>query len=168
VAGNWEDERDAVLLHNPAIPGTRNAIRTTLNRLWLAPLVQPDPDVVYFRSVDCRLRPDQKRLLQSLALLCGFRATSDLPQWLTATERDALRAFLLAAPNITQTNVRSFSIDGHDVDFSTALPLHNAPTGWTAVKSVLFSWLADHRLLLRFDHALGKRALARRLKRIRK
>ena len=29
---------------NTATPGTRNAIRTSLNRLWLQPLVHTDPD----------------------------------------------------------------------------------------------------------------------------
>ena len=35
VAGNWENYRDATLLYNPTTPGVKNAIRTTVNRLWL-------------------------------------------------------------------------------------------------------------------------------------
>jgi len=50
VAGYWNSRRDDDLLKNSAIPGTRNAIRTTLQRLWLKPLVQTDPDVAYFRT----------------------------------------------------------------------------------------------------------------------
>ena len=100
VATEWENERDEILLHNPTIPGARNAIRTALHRLWLKPLVHIDPDVVYFRSVECNLAPEQKHLLQSLALICGFKATSDLPQWLSETEFEELRQFLEAEPAI--------------------------------------------------------------------
>ena len=95
VASGWESFRDARLLHNPAVPGTRNAIRTTLNRMWLRQLVQADPDVAYFRSVECGLTVEQKRLLQNLTLICGFKATSDLPQWLSEVERGELREFLV-------------------------------------------------------------------------
>jgi len=82
VAGDWENTRDAVLLYNSTIPGTKNAIRTSIHRRWLDPLVQTDPDVVYFRSLECSLNDEQKSLLQDLALVCNFNATSDLPQWL--------------------------------------------------------------------------------------
>jgi alpha-galactosidase len=36
VAGEWESYRDSTLLYNPTTPGTKNAIRTTVNRLWLS------------------------------------------------------------------------------------------------------------------------------------
>ena len=164
TAPQWESQRDAVLLHNPAIPGTRNAIRTTLNRMWLKPLVHIDPDVVYFRSVDCDLTPQQKNLLQSLALVCDFRATSDLPQWLGESERDSLREFLTARPRIEQTGARSFKLDGRELDYSSVMELTATPGRWTAIKGAAFGWLANHTWTLRIDHELGKRNLRQRMK----
>ena len=165
VAPSWESQWDAVLLHNPAIPGARNAIRTTLHRLWLQPLVQPDPDVVYFRSVECHLTPEQKTLLQSLALICGFKATSDLPQWLSEQERADLAAFLAAAPRIEQTGARDFRIDGRDLDYRTAMELAYGRGGWDAAMSAAFGWLANHRWALKLDHELSKIALERKRRR---
>jgi alpha-galactosidase len=162
VAPTWEGHRYAMLLHNPATPGTRNAIRTTLHRLWLQPLVQPDPDVVYFRSIECDLTPEQKDLLRSLALICGFKATSDLPQWLSEPERASLAAFLAATPHIEQAGARDFRVDGRDLDYRTAMELAHGPSGWEAVKSAGLAWLADHRWALRLDHELGKIALWRK------
>ena len=167
VAGHWESQRDAVLLHNPAAPGTRNAIRTVLHRLWLKPLVQPDPDVVYFRSVDCDLTDEQKHLLQSLALICGFKATSDLPGWLADSERLQLRRFLEASPRVEQSGARDFSIDGQPLDYRLALELPAAPAGWEAVQSAALSWIADHRWALRIDHEINRWLLDRKLRSMR-
>jgi alpha-galactosidase len=82
VAGEWENMRDALLLYNPTIPGTKNAIRTSINRRWLGPILQTDSYVGYFRSIECSLDDEQTSLLQCLALVFGFKATSDLPVWL--------------------------------------------------------------------------------------
>ena len=94
VAAEWESYRDAVLLYNPTTPGAKNAVRTTINRLWLAPLVHTDPDVAYFRLKESKLTVEQNAMLQDLARVCNFKATSDLPQWLTDSEREKLREFL--------------------------------------------------------------------------
>ncbi|RME88971.1 MAG: alpha-galactosidase, partial [Anaerolineae bacterium] len=120
VASYWDNPRDDQLLHNFAIPGTRNAIRTTIHRLWLRPLVRVDPDVVYFRSRDITLTESQKRRLQDLALICGYKATSDPPAWLDNNERAALRAFLEAQPTIERLGRYTFRINGREVDFSAA------------------------------------------------
>lgn len=167
VAADWETYLDAVLLHNPAIPGTRNAIRTVLHRLWLRLLVQPDPDVVYFRSVDCRLSSDQKDLLQSLALICGFKATSDLPQWLSPGERAELRSYLGSSPRVEQAGPRDFRIDGRVLDYREAMQLAGAPTGWDAVVSGVVGWLANHGWVLRINDELGKRAVERKIRRMK-
>ncbi|HEX8993107.1 MAG TPA: glycoside hydrolase family 36 protein, partial [Anaerolineales bacterium] len=162
VAAGWENERDAVLLHNPAIPGTRNAIRTTLHRVWLKPLVHVDPDVVYFRSVECALNPEQKHLLQSLAVICDFKATSDLPQWLSPEEREQLRDFLEATPRIDQNGARGYRFDGNAIDYSSALDIPGAPVGWNAVESAALGWLANHPWALRIDDWLQKRSLKKK------
>ena len=162
VAGEWESQRDAVLLYNPTTPGTKNAIRTTVNRLWLAPLVQTDPDVAYFTSQNNSLTAEQKQLLQNLALVCNFRATSDLPQWMTAEEREALRAFLNATTKATPSNRAVFQLAGQIADFSPATPLPEPPHGATKVWAGLLGWMGSQPLVLktlkRFeDEALKKR-----------
>jgi alpha-galactosidase len=118
VGGEWESRRDSVLLNNFTTPGTRNAIRTTLHQLWLAPLVRLDPDVAYFASRGNSLTAQQKRLLQDLALICGFKATSDLPQWLTEREREQLRLFLQDEQTPVRTGRYSFRLGDRLVDFS--------------------------------------------------
>jgi alpha-galactosidase len=112
VASHWNSYRDDVLLSNFAIPGTRNAIRTTVNRLWLKPLVHTDPDVAYFASNRNTMTTEQEKILRDLALVCDYKATSDLPAWLSETERAELVEFLDAGK--TSLN---------DVDFSTAMPI---------------------------------------------
>jgi len=159
VSAEWENERDSSLLYNMAIPGTKNAIRTTVNRLWLSPLVQPDPDVAYFRSKECSLTAEQKLLLQDLALVCGFKATSDLPQWLNAAERQNLRLFLESNPDIKQISPCAFQVDGRVVDFGPALALPEIPEGLNAIQSSLMGWLANHGWALKINDRLEKDAL---------
>jgi alpha-galactosidase len=162
VAGDWEVYRDAVLLRNLTMPGTKNAIRTCLHRLWLAPLVKPDPDVVYFTAKWNTLSPQHKQLLQDLALICQFKATSDLPQWLTAEERAALHDFLLATPRVTRLSRAAFQLDERRVDFSDALALPAPPKGKEKIVSALVGWLGNQPLALKAlksqdDLALKKR-----------
>ena len=166
VAGEWENKRDAILLNNPTIPGTKNAIRTTIHRLWLASLVQTDPDIAYFRSRECRLTDGQKSLLQDLALICNFKATSDLPQWLSDDERERLRAFLKAKPNFIQSSRYVFQIDNRAVDFSSAMPLPEPPRGIDLIKSVLISWLGNHSWALRIIDFMQKKSLIKIKKRL--
>jgi alpha-galactosidase len=167
AAADWESERNAVLLRNPAIPGARNAIRTTLNRLWLRPLVQPDPDVAYFRSVDCDLTSEQKRLLQALALVCGFKSTSDLPQWLSDEERERLRRFLQADPQITQLGRWKYRLGDEEIDFESAMVLPEPPTSWKAMQGAALGWLANHEWAMYLNHEIGKRALERKVRTLR-
>jgi len=163
VAGNWESHRDAVLLTNPTTPSTKNAIRTTLNRLWLQPLVATDPDVAYFTSRHNTLTGDQKRLLQDLALVCNFRATSDLPQWLSESEQESLRSFLEAQPKIERTGPTTFELDGRNIDFASAMPLPDGPRGLDALMSLLLGWLANQGLTLKLFHQMGQQALHKTL-----
>jgi len=164
VAGVWENTRDVVLLYNPTIPGTKNAIRTSIHRRWLGPLVQTDPDVAYFRSRECRLNDEQKSLLQDLALVCNFKATSDLPQWLDSDERDGLRSFLNAEPEIKQLSRYAFQIDGRAVDFGSAVPLPEQPRGGTAMKAGMLGWLANHKWALKIDNYIQKSILKKIIK----
>ncbi len=157
VAETWESRRNATLLYNPTIPGVKNAIRTTVNRLWLRPLVAVDSDVAYFRSQHNSLSQEQKRTLADLALVCTFKATSDLPQWLNAEEYEELRAFLEAEPQITQLGPYTFSLDERLVDFSPAIPLPTPPGGLNALASAFLGWLGNRRWALKIMNRLGKR-----------
>jgi alpha-galactosidase len=159
VAGVWESHRDATLLYNPTTPGTKNAIRATANRSWLSPLVATDPDVAYFRSQYISLTDEQKKLLQELALVCNFKATSDLPRWLSADERQELRAFLEANPRVERTGRHTYQVDGRNVDFSPAMPLPAPPRGLDVLGMAFMGWVGSQGWALKLLDWLGKRAL---------
>jgi len=117
VAPYWDNPDRSRYLHDFTGPAAVNAIRTSLHRLWLRPLIHIDPDVVFFRERYNLLTPQERSYLQNLALLTGFKATSDLPLWLDESERRALIAFLEADPKITQMDRYRFRIDQEIVDF---------------------------------------------------
>ncbi len=162
VAGIWESDRDARLFTNPSTPGTKNAIRTVLGRLWLQPLLRVDPDVAYFAPAWNELTPEQKRLLQDLALITGFKATSDLPHWLDDGACTALRSFLEASPTVDQLDRAAFCIDGRRVDFSPALSLPAAPRGLAALEAGLLGWLGSQPPVLKIFNALLDREYRKR------
>jgi alpha-galactosidase len=155
VAGSWESRRDAVLLYNPTIPGTRNAIRTTINMLWLSHLIQIDPDVAYFSTKNNTLTSEQKRLLQDLALVCKFKATSDLPQWLDEKDKEQLRAFLEDVTDIKPIGRYKFQIGHREVNFSKAIDLPHPPRGFEVIIAKLTGWLGSHPQILRLVNRLG-------------
>ena len=157
VAGIWENYRDATLLYNPTTPGVKNAIRTTVNRLWLSPLVATDPDVTYFRSQYNGLTDEQKHLLQDLALVCNFKATSALPQWLSAD----LRAFLETRLPVQRSSRGTFSLNGRSVDFSPAMSLPDLPRGFDRAASLALGWIGNHAWALKLLNWLGKKAMER-------
>ncbi|HSK88158.1 MAG TPA: hypothetical protein VK880_07380, partial [Anaerolineales bacterium] len=164
VSGKWEDPRDAVLLYNPTTPGTRNAIRTSVNRLWLQPLVMTDPDVAYFVEKENSLSAEQKQLLQDLAMVCNFKATSDLPQWMSLAQRESLREFLNSNPTVQRLSHSKFQIEDRLVDFSPALPLPDPPTGATKIRAALISWLGNQPLALKMLKRIDDLSLQRRKK----
>jgi len=159
VADEWENTRDAALLYNPTIPGTKNAIRTTIHRLWLSPLVHTDPDVVYFRSRNCKLTEKQKILLQGLALVCKYKATSDLPQWLSSDEKEHLKSFLTAQPKIKRLTRYVYQIGNHTIDLTSAITLPAHPKGFDLIKSGLTSLLGNQRWILRIMNKIQKKSL---------
>ena len=162
VSNEWEKHRDAYLLYNPSVPGTRNAIRTSINRLWLQPLVHIDPDIAYFETKENKLLPEQKKLLQDLALVCKFKATSGLPQWITEKERAELINFLSANPVIGQTGRYVFRIDEREVDFTSAVSLPPHPKGFTFLWGEFLGWLGNFPFVLRIFKAMDDKALKER------
>jgi alpha-galactosidase len=159
VAGQWENYRDATLLYNLTTPGVKNAIRTTVNRLWLQPLVATDPDVAYFRSQYTSMTDEQKGLLQDLCQVCNYKATSILPQWLSADGREEVRAFLESSPEVKRSGRYRFTLDGRIVDFSPAMPLPDHPRGLDALGNGFMGWLANRGWALKLLFWLGKREL---------
>ncbi len=159
VAGHWETKRDRDLLANFAAPGGRNALRTSLNRLWLQPLVHTDPDVVYFRSVENHLNGEQKALLQDLAQIAGFKATSDVPTWLTEAEGAALRKFLESNPKIEKTGRYQYQIDGREVDFTAFIELPPSPGLLNNILGGILGSLANNPALMRAFERAGQKSL---------
>lgn len=150
VSGEWENVRDAVILTNPAIPGVRNAIRTTLHRLWLKQIVHIDPDVVYFSQHGNNLRVEQRILLKYLAQICQFRATSELPQWLSNEDIIRLKGFLAEETDVQRTGNYSFLVNGKEIDFASVIPLAQPLTGIKGIGRNLFCWIANHTWALKF------------------
>lgn len=157
VAAAWDVPRDSRLLANHATPGARNAVRTTVHRLWLAPLFHVDPDVVYFRTRRCAMGAAEKRVLRDLALVSGFKATSDIPSWLAPDEREDLLAFLASRPRVERTGRCRFALDGRPVDFSPAMPLPRP----MRLAGAVVGWLAGRRTVLRLFDRMQRRGLAR-------
>jgi alpha-galactosidase len=118
VAPYWDDPERTIKRHDPTGPSVLNAITTSHSRLWLKDLLNIDPDVAFFRTHFNQLTPAEKALLRDLALIAGFKGTSDLPAWLDQDERQALKAFLEAAPRIERMDRYRFLLDGNEVDFS--------------------------------------------------
>lgn len=117
VAPMWDNYATV----DPSDATARNAVVNSINRLWQSPLIEVDPDVVYFRSKLNLLTPQQMQWLRDLAVLCGFRAVSDPPSWLTQAELAALAEFLTARPAVEQIDRYRFTIDGRPVDFTPAV-----------------------------------------------
>ncbi len=78
---------------------------------------------MFFRSKHNSLEPDKKQLLQDLGTLSGFKATSDLPQWLSASEKETLRTFLESTPVVQKKERYEYQIDGRGVDFGSVVPV---------------------------------------------
>jgi alpha-galactosidase len=162
VASEWESYRDSYLFSNPTTPGTKNAIRTVLHRLWLNPLLHLDPDVAYFAEKWNTLTNEQKALLQDLSLITNFKATSDPPQWMSLQEQEALRTYLNTNPVVEQMSRYVFRLDDRTVDFTPAVSLPEAPKGWTAVWASILGWLANMPFILRLNKRMDDRKFRKR------
>jgi alpha-galactosidase len=163
MAGHFTSHLDDDLIMNFATPGGRNALRTSFNRLWLQPLVHTDPDVVYFRSRQSNLTPKQKSLLEDMAQICNFKATSDIPAWLTDSERYSLREFLESRPEVRKTGRTTYQIGDHEVDFALYIDLPPLPGPLTNLLGVIVGGLANIPFVLRLLDWLGRRSVRKTL-----
>ncbi len=123
VAPFWINTPMTVWLNNPNDTSTQNAIRTSLHRLWLSPLIHTDPDVIFFRSRFNDLKDNEKQLLADLGTISRFKATSDLPQWLDHKQKIQLRHYLESTETAGKLSRYVFTIGGRIVDFSHVIPL---------------------------------------------
>ena len=98
--------------------GTRNAIATAVHRLWLRPVTDVDPDVVYFRGRDVQLSDVERRHLQLLAQVAGFRGCSDPPDWLTGAERAQLGVYLSDQSAVSKISPFAWRVGDELVDFA--------------------------------------------------
>ncbi len=126
VSPFWLNTPLTVWLNNPNDTSTQNAIRTSLHRLWLSPLLNVDPDVMFFRSKHNALQSHENQLLQDLGIISGFKATSDLPQWMNASDTETLRGFLESDPKVQKKKRYEYQINGRTVDFRSAIPISSS------------------------------------------
>jgi alpha-galactosidase len=131
VAPWWEMPLVTEYLHDVTAPATRYAIATSLHRLWLRPAIETDPDVVYFRRKYNLLDRRARTMLQDLARVAGFRATSDPPAWLDDRERAELVEFFSEMPSVTPLGHHRYEIDGRLVDFSHIADAEPDLRGWS-------------------------------------
>jgi alpha-galactosidase len=121
VAPYWDNEDRSTWLGDPTGPGLRNALRTTLHRLWLRENVQVDPDVVFFRTRFNLLSPETMRLQEVLARYTGFKATSDPPSWLLPEEEVRLRGFLTEEGGVERLGPYRFRFGEEVLDYAPLL-----------------------------------------------
>jgi alpha-galactosidase len=105
--------------------GARNAMTTSLNRLWLRPAIDTDPDVAFFRSRDLELDDTVRRRVQQLARIAGVRGCSDPPGWLTDEERASLHRFLVDDAAVHKIGPLEWMIGDASADFAPIV----APAG---------------------------------------
>ncbi len=163
VAEYWTSHRDDDLLMNFTIPGARNALRTTLNRLWLQPLVHTDPDVAYFRSKQNALTPEQKSNLQDLAQIADFKATSDVPAWLSETERETLKEYLESKPRIQRMGKYVFQIGDRTIDFASLVQLPPPAGPFSNAWGALIGGLASIPWLMRIVDKMSRASAKKRI-----
>jgi alpha-galactosidase len=109
-------------------PAAAISFRNTLHRLWLNPVIQVDPDVVFFQPWRPRspehwvvLSKEHKQITRHLATVAGLKGTSDPVADLPMEAREALRDWLRNEDVVRQKSRYVFEINGEDVDFEPYL-----------------------------------------------
>jgi alpha-galactosidase len=148
----WNLYIESRILNNFAVPGTQNGIRNTLNRMWLKTLVNIDPDVVFFSSHSNNLNNMQKILHRNLAHITNFKATSDLPSWLTKAEFEELNTFLELKPGIQEISPYKYQIDDLILDYSETIKMPE-PLKWfeKTLQLIFRNFTNSSNVLILFD-----------------
>lgn len=110
VAPYWDTQRYE--------PGTRNAIRCSIHRLWLQSVIHTDPDVIFFRTKYNLLTTAQRRLLRDLGWIARFKATSDPPEWLDDQELQEMRMFFTEQPTCKRLSRYLYTVGDWETSFS--------------------------------------------------
>lgn len=111
-------------IKDPTGPSVLNAIRNSLSRTWLYPLIDVDPDVAFFRTRGSLLSPEVNALTADVALVCRFVQCSDPVSWLDPAERERVQAWIRAArehPVIERSARYIYRINGKSIDFAPYL-----------------------------------------------
>ena len=116
VAAFWEDAEVAAM-GDASGRGTRNAIATSSQRLWLRGAFDTDPDVVYLDRSEVNFNSRTLESLWDLALITGFVGTSDRLADLSPEEAEQLRSLLTDDSAIERGPNMGWTIDGKGVDF---------------------------------------------------
>lgn len=148
VANSWDSNLYSYLLYNQTTPGVRNAIRTTVNRLWLKPLVHVDPDIAFFHKQN-HLSSQQSQLFEELTDICDFKATSDLPDSWTEAERSNVAAWLERKSGVVRLGRYIFSVRDRTVDFSPAMDLPPKPSGVDSILRLVLAFLGNQLWVLK-------------------
>jgi len=120
VAPYWENDLNPLFNQDYTSPALRYAISTSLNRLWLKPLLAIDPDVAYFRTRFAILSDAHREMMADICHICESLAISDPPWWLSDIERARLKDWLAASPVVERIDRYRFKLDGRLVDFEPA------------------------------------------------
>ncbi|MFC2064960.1 glycoside hydrolase family 36 protein [Chloroflexota bacterium] len=166
VSGSWRPYIENLLLNNYSVPSVQNAIRTSINRLWLKPIVQTDPDVVYFQSQNNTLTNSQKDLLRTLSIIANFKATSDLSHLNSPDEKKALFDFLLKDIEIDQIDRYVFTINGKPYDFSDSVKLLPALNPAESILRVVVQYISKFIIVLRIFGKISSHLRKRSIRRI--
>jgi len=148
VSPYWLNTPLTVWLNNLNDTCTQNAIRTSLHRLWMKPLINIDPDVMFFRSKHNALKTHEKQLLLDLGNLTEFKATSDLPQWMNSQDTESLCNFMETDSNVRKLSRYRYQISDRTVDFGPAISTHahrNMPV--LLARNLGFLKIAKHQAL---------------------
>jgi len=103
-------------------------------------------------------------MLQDLAQICNFKASSDIPAWLTDLERSELREFLESKPEIRKTGRTAYQIGDHEVDFGPHIGMPSPPSTFTNFQGAVLGGLANVSILMKVFDKLGKIKLQNWLK----
>lgn len=103
---------------------------------------------MFLRSKHNALKPDEQQLLLDLGTISGFKATSDLPQWMNRQNLDSLREFLEEDVSVRKISRYKYRLNDREVDFSSvmSLPEHRHVPIWFAQNLGLLK-IAKHQVL---------------------
>jgi len=100
-----------------AWPSASEALKNSVLRLWLDPLIQLDPDVSYIGSSTPIISVDHKRASRALGTVCGLKETSDLVGRLTPLQREDLKAWVSRRDTVRCLDRYRYEVNGETVDF---------------------------------------------------